>query len=517
MNHPPPVRRSIRAAAPLGLSAVLLVTHLPTLLAHSTIQDEAVYVVVARELLQGGRLYIDVVDRKPPLLFWLYEGILRICGSDNWLALHLVGVLWVLATMWGLYVVGRRLAGVPAGVAAALLYTVFQTFWDVSNLAFNGEVMMNLPLVLGFAIAFHPDRSRWRPALLLAGAMPAIGFLLKQPAGIAGLPLGVYVLLASYRRARGIDWRHSAVHALWLILGFVFVLAEAALILQHEGLLRDAVYWSVLDHDVSYGPLSAVFWARGGRMALIFSVCCAPLLLGTWWSLRHPELWATRRPERTVLLVWLAAAMIGTAASGRFFDYYFIQLLPPLCLLAAPWFGYSWVGVAQPRRARWTQAAVSLCAVIFLVVNLIRAPGPIGQNEISQYIRTHSAPEDRLFVWGQYPKFYLHADLRPASRYIAFFPLTGYIFGSPWNRDPSREDTRDRILPGAWANLDEDFTRNPPRYILDTEGIQRFPKYPISSFPQLHDLLVQNYRLVFTASVGLLYERGVSPAPRRPP
>lgn len=491
----------------IGVVTVLLVTHLPTLLSQSTIQDEAVYVVAAREMLRGGQLYVNVVDRKPPLLFWVYEGILRVFGTHNWPALHIVGVLWVLATMWGLYLVGRRLAGVPAGLVAALLYAVFQTFWEVTNLAFNGEVMMNLPLVLGFAIAFHPGRSRWRPALLLAGAMPALGFLLKQPAGIAGVPLGVYVLLGSYRRVRDLDWRHSLVHALWLVLGFVAVLAAAALLLQREGLLREAFYWTVRDHDVSYGPLSAVFWRRGSRMAIIFGACCAPLLLGSWWSLRQPALWATREPERMALQVWLAAAMIGTAASGRFFDYYYIQLLPPLCLLAAPWFGYSWLGDARPGRARWTQAAVALCAVIFLATNSLEAPGPLGANEISQYVRMRSSSEDRLFVWGQYPKFYLHADLRPASRYIAFFPLTGYIFGSPWNRDPSREDTRNRILPGAWANLGVDFDAHPPRYILDTEGIQQLPKYPISHFPQLHDLLLREYHLVFTAQVGLLYER----------
>jgi 4-amino-4-deoxy-L-arabinose transferase-like glycosyltransferase len=514
MPHPLAVSLPARAStlpaprlAILGAVTTLVVTHLPALLAPSTIQDESVYVVVAREMLRGGRLYIDVVDRKPPLLFWVYEGILRAFGSNNWPALHLVGMLWVLATMWALFLVGRRLAGAPAGLAAALLYAVFKCFWVVTNLAFNGEVMMNLPLVLGFAIVFHPGRSRWRPELLLAGAMPAIGGLIKQPAGIAGVPLGLYVLLDSYRRARGLDWRHSLVHALWLILGFVAMLAAASLLLAREGLLRDAFYWSVLDHDVSYGLLSAVFWERGARMTLIFSVCCTPLLLGAWWSLRHPELWVARGAERFALLAWLVVATIGTAASGRFFDYYYLQLLPPLCLLAAPWFGHVWQSGPDVSRAHWTRVAVAVCALIFLVVNFAESPRPMGQDAMSQFVRRHSSADDRIFVWGQYPSFYLHADRRPASRYITFFPLTGYIFGSPWNHDPLHEDTRDRILPGAWANLEQDFAQHPPRYILDTEGIRHPPKYPVSQFPELDGLLVRDYRLVFTAPGGLLYER----------
>jgi 4-amino-4-deoxy-L-arabinose transferase-like glycosyltransferase len=491
----------------LALGAVLLVTHLPALVSPGTIQDEAVYVVVAREMLRGGRPYLDAIDRKPPLLFWVYRWILGLFGTHNWPALHLVGILWVLATMGALYLVGSRVAGPGAGFVAALLYAVFQTFWEVTNLAFNGEVLMNLPVVVGLWIALRPSRSRWRPELLLAGAMPALGFLLKQPAGIAGLPLGVYVLLPAYRRARGLNRVQSLVHGAWICLGFATVLGAAALVLHHQGILRDAFYWSVLDHDVPYGPSSPVFWARGGRMTLIFCLCAAPLLLGARWSLRRPDLWASREPERTALLVFLGATMIGTAASGRFFDYYYIQLLPPLALLAAPWFAWSWQEDVHPARARWMAAWVAACGLVFLVTNLVEMPDPLGQAAVSRYIRAHSVPGDRLFVWGQYTKFYLHADLRPATRYIAFFPLTGYIFGSPWNHDASREDTRSRIRPGAWDSLAADFTRHPPRYILDTEGIRHPPKYPMSAYPLLRNLVPREYRLVFTAPEGLLYAR----------
>lgn len=199
--------------------------------------------------------------------------------------------------------------------------------------------------------------------------------------------------------------------------------------------------------------------------------------------------------------------MVGTAASGRFFDYYYIQLLPPLCLLAAPWFGQPAASSPWRRRLRWTHVAVGCCAALFLVVNLAEDPGPLGQTPVDRYIRAHSDPDDYLFVWGQDTKFYLGADLAPASRYIAFFPLTGYIFGSPWNHDPTHENTDGRILPGAWTNLARDFAAHPPRYILDLEGVRYPPKYPIRHFPVLYDQLTRDYRLVFTGPEGLLYER----------
>ncbi len=63
---------------------------------------------------------------------------------------------------------------------------------------------------------------------------------------------------------------------------------------------------------------------------------------------------------------------------------------------------------------------------------------------------THSSEQDRIFVWGQTTRIYVDAHRRPASRYIATFPLTGLIFGAP--RPAAGEppvDTRGRIVPGA--------------------------------------------------------------------
>ena len=494
----------------LVLVAVLVLTHLPALLTPGTIQDEAVYVVAARELLHGGKLYIDVIDRKPPLLFYVYAAVLRLFGPANWVGLHLAGVAWVLATMGVLVALGRRLGSVATGVASALLYAVFQPFYEVNNLAFNGEVLMNLPVVIGFWLAFRRSRSQWRLELLAAGAMPALGFLLKQPAGIAGLPLGIYVLLPAYRRSRGLGWRHSLLHALWLCVGFAAAFGAAGLLLDREGILPQAFYWSVLDHDVPYGPLSAVFWHRASFATLIFLVFCAPLVLGTWQSLRSPALWIGRQAERTALLVLLGVSAIGVSASGRFFVYYYIQLLPPLCLIAAPYFAELWDARHRSAGARFMLGWVALSAAVFLVTDLVEMPPRIGTSQAAQYVRRSAHPDDRAFVWGQYPRFYLEAGLRPATRYITFFPLTGYIFGSPYNRDPSHEDTTNRILPGAWQHLMDDFAAHPPRYILDTEQAYYPPKYPIAHFPYLRDLLARDYRLALMLPGGALYERRAS-------
>jgi hypothetical protein len=125
-----------------------------------------------------------------------------------------------------------------------------------------------------------------------------------------------------------------------------------------------------------------------------------------------------------------------------------------------------------------------------------------GETETGQYIREHSSPDDRIFVWGQSPSIYLDARRRPASRYITTFPLTGYIFGPPM----ADVDTHDRIVPGAWSNLEQDLNAHPPAFIVDTEMDGR-ARYPLALFPALARLVAERYRLVARTGDGLIYRR----------
>ena len=39
------------------------------------------YSVVANEIVDGGRPYVDAVERKPPLLFWTYAAVFKVAGK----------------------------------------------------------------------------------------------------------------------------------------------------------------------------------------------------------------------------------------------------------------------------------------------------------------------------------------------------------------------------------------------------------------------------------------------------
>jgi len=71
-----PIHRSLKfPLAALGVILLTVTIRLPSLLHPQPIDSEAMYSVVANEIIDGGRPYVDAVERKPPLLFWTYAAV----------------------------------------------------------------------------------------------------------------------------------------------------------------------------------------------------------------------------------------------------------------------------------------------------------------------------------------------------------------------------------------------------------------------------------------------------------
>jgi hypothetical protein len=420
------------------------------------------YSVVANEIVDGGQPYVDAVERKPPLLFWTYAAVFKVAGKFNWKALHIVALVWTLGAMAGLYVIGSELFDRKTGLIAALFYGVFQSWWTWKTVAFDGEMLMNLPIIWAWAIAFRRSSSRLRPELLLAGALLGAAFLLKQPAAIAAIPLGIYLLLPSYRDTRSLTPTNSILQATMLTAGFVAVVGLVTIVIWKQGILPEAFYWTIADHDIPH-----VFWERGILLTLAFIGACLPLVVGAIMAcLDQSAIWAERRAERTALFGLLVASTLGVAPIDPFARTAGGAVLRTTLVpddrtapLATTTFGDVCV-------------AGSHCYCP-LNRSLDGAGSATGPSEAGQYLSTHSALGDRIFVWGQTSKMYLEAQRRPASRYITTFPLTGYIFGG----SVPGFDTRGRVLPGAWNTLERDFARHPPTYIIDVQSDTRTLQY----------------------------------------
>src|SRR5437773_11658992 len=363
-----PTHRSWKfCLAALGIILLTVAIRLPSLLHPRPIDSEAMYSVVANEIVDGGRPYADAVERKPPLLFWTYAALFKVAVEFSWRALHFVALVWTLCAMAGLYLLGRELFDRKTGLIAAFFYGVFQPWLTWKNLSFDGEMVMNLPIIWAWAIAFRRSLSQLRPELFTAGVLLGAAFLLKQPAAIAAVPLGIYLLLPSYRASRSLTRTNSIIQAAMLTAGFFAALGLVTIILWKQGILHEAFYWTIAADDVPH-----VFWQKGIERTLAFLGACLPLVIGSIMACRdEDEIWAGKMPERTALLGLLAASVIGAAAGARFYPHYYVQLIPPLALLAATYYARLWSRTIQPPhwllRPRVTYAWLALTLIAFSI------------------------------------------------------------------------------------------------------------------------------------------------------
>ena len=492
---------------------------LPAIVHPKPIDDEGGYSVIANELLHGKSLYIDVVERKPPMLFWIYEAIFFVVGPYNWVPFHLISVAWILLTMLGLYAIGKELFDSGVGLTAALFYSIATTPSQSQTLALNGEVMMNLPIVWALFIAFRQRTSRYRWELAASGILLCCAFLIKQPAAVAAVPVGIYLLLPSYRAKHNLTFIQSIAQASILTISYFVTLGIAALVLYHQGILGETYYWIIKDHDLYHGPTDPIFWQIAISRTLEFTAAWHPLLIVCVLSLREccqrgARYWESLRTELNALLVLLALSAIGVSASGRFYSHYYIQLLPALTLLGAPAMAAIWTGKRSYQcfllRPRTLKVLLGFTAIVFLGINTYYLWQQRPEDELVRYVRQHSKPTDKVFFWGRLDNLYAEANRRPASRYIHYYPLTGYLWGSPLKDDPNF-DTTDRIHPGAWDTLQKEFKNSPPVFIIDTDPSTPAKKYPPSKFPYLKKLLENEYQAVFSTSEGVVYRHKDQP------
>ncbi len=505
----------------LILVVLTVVMRFPTLIYPKAINDERVYSVVAMEMLEGGYMYLDAIERKPPLLFWTYELIFKIGGAYNYSFLHFVSLIWILFSMLGLYLLTRHLFDRDAGIIAALFYAVFVSWAAWSNLALNGEILMNLPLIWGIWLVMRVSAPHRKFELILAGFLLSCSFLLKQPAAIMAVPLGLFLLSKGYREKAKITMFTSFLHAGLLTFAFFVTLLLVALELKSQGILEEAIHWTVSDHDVPHGVTDPVFWKFGFWMTLAFVGACWIIVYGSYINIRNfrnknLNLWDNREAEFRAMILLLIASVIGASQPGRFYAHYYIQIVPILCVLAAPVFSAIWTNKYSP--SNWllkplvTKIWLAVTIIGFMTSHTIEIAMDWKIGETGNYLRLHSNPSDKIFVWGQATPIYLDAQRRPASRYIATFPLTGYIFGSPLGWDPSY-DTSDRILPGAWENLREDFIESPPEFIVDTDAARATARYPIAQFPYLASIIENCYTLESKMPDGIIYKKKKNDCP----
>lgn len=499
--------------------------------------DEGVRALTATRLLEGARLYVDVVTDKPPGATFFYAAVFAVFGRSM-KALHVIAALWSSLSAVLLFFVTRRALSVRTALCAALVLVYFSTnYFNQDMMAANTELLLSVPYVAAFLFywrALEHSRGDEPPGSgsmlfgtafnsIASGVMTASAILFKQTGAFILIFFVLYETIILFRARRsGVSIVRVAAAGIrrlgYLAAGLVATLGFFAgwLITSGagEGFWHNAIMLNMFYVESESFPSWLMFLTRRGLSYVLFNAALwIPASISAASALKPPRRLAggvmdeSREPIRgardkeflVAVTLWTAVSLAVVLLGGRFFGHYFIPSLPGLSILAADRL-LKWTDEIKNRRIETKRAFAFGLVILLFVFGVVRfhhrtailayetLTGRLTyrsqqwgmskrQQEaevVSRFVSSRLGPGEPLYIWGYAHDVYWRTGCRPASRYLTPY----YIDGRFPDAEITSAPPRDVFWDEARTHLIEDLYRNRPRMILEVYGGMRELPYP---------------------------------------
>ncbi|MEO7275144.1 MAG: hypothetical protein ABIX28_23150 [Vicinamibacterales bacterium] len=477
--------------------------------------DTAWFLVAARRVLGGERLYVDLMETNPPLIVWLWMGPAWL-GAFTRLSDQRVAGVVVAATIAGCSLLALSMLGRDTSrvwriwlLASWLAALVGLCLWDVGQRE-QFAAMLTLPYACLAARRMTGERASHdggRPSILLTGVLAGVGFALKPffLGALVSIELVVFAVTG---------WRRTLTRVeLWAVLAIHAIYAALIVVVTPE-YLRD-ITPAVLATYGAYG--NGVEWVLRSKRAWLPALLAVVALGSSWLAVRgagpasdrntgpanatatavrrsgHPSgsrgllgamtmAAALTRVMSTATLGWL----IGFVAQGKGWRYHLIQVMVFGTAALAAAAAQLWsLGPVLWRRSARTRVLVLVAGALLLLAAVPAglAARRVVQAEWRAWWAAESSTERLAAVVSQLapgdPIYVLSTSMAPAFpvvnlagaqwpyRYHFLWPLPGLYAGptgtpipyrAPAEQGPLEREFFERVLG--------DLERVPPRLLI---------------------------------------------------
>lgn len=453
----------------------------------------------------GGLPYVDSLEHKSPLSFFISAGLFKVFGRDL-IAVDVVFNLWLcfgaLAVGTAASVLfggsgGRR--GWKSGCVAAGLFLM-----SASQFEYNYSGWMAPAYIASFALAVVASRHGHSVTWVLSGIAFTFAFLLKAFA----ITLAPAIALVWWLRRDQTKWVSGpAAWCLGVCLGFaplIWLYASEGALFQ----LAAGVFPS--DHASRYLGATIVplpWWQLAGKAAwqayetfpLVIALTGAAILIG--FRLR------VQRETLLIAAAFVAVSVLGVALGGsRFYRHYLIQYLPAFAILAAHPRLWSFLSLALAKptlKRQMVMVGLFIFAAPQLLHVIIAQPlgyrydnRQVAAQAAAEYVEGFTTPSSSILAWGwdAWPVYYWSDRKAPGTVYKELGAVTTLNNNSSFfaGQTPRFHDAEAATL------LLQEVESNPPQAIVigGFYGVptreQPYPG-PLKEFEALRDFLHQHY------------------------
>ncbi|GAB1542185.1 hypothetical protein NUACC21_48590 [Scytonema sp. NUACC21] len=296
---------------------------------------------MARDLINGKPPYTETWDNKPIGIYLFYALGLILFGNSV-VSIAIVACIAVSISCWLLYKLGSIFGqGNDIGLLAGIFYAVFSVGTD--ELAANTELFF-IPFTL---FSFHQlfllknsERAIRQNFLRLLAIGLSMGIALTIKQVIIFEFIGILILtfiILRFSEPNSYKYTLKKIFQgyIILLLGFIIPFVLVSGYFWFSGYFQEYIYANFTANllRISDAKLTIVSLGSGLLMQIKRNLF---LGLGLFLTILYYQ--RNRSRETKLLLymfLWVFMAFLGVASPKSFYSHYFLQLLPPLCLLTA--------------------------------------------------------------------------------------------------------------------------------------------------------------------------------------
>lgn len=425
--------------------------------------DEAITLAVGHQLSKEDTLYKDVIDHKPPIIYWLAS------FSSNLFIYKLIGLIWVLITTIFFYLLSKsiitkiisdRFQAKIAILLSLLIFTLTLNTPKIEGTMVNGEILMIGPLIIAWWLYWRFEKTSNKLWLFGMGMLGGIAMMIKIPS-VTDVVVYIFLLLNNLKSASIQSILPRLVSPIlggFVIVAFIFIWA-----IYQNNLYEFIIY--ALSFNFNYinawGATKDVNQLDIISLELIFRT-----LLATFISLLI--FYTNIQKEIKYLFVWFVWSVWGALLSERPYPHYLIQIIPSTSILLGIVFftkiKYQLVIIIfmlglliiQDRIEFWrypvkeyylhfynnftyisSQVWNRSSYLYYPNINVTNTnlnpeflnfydPNTYSQYELANYIKLYTDSNDNIFIFGGKPGAYVLSSRTPASKFITDFHIKDF-------------------------------------------------------------------------------------------
>lgn len=427
------------------LVLLFLFLRIPSLFEPYWYGDEGIYLVLGQAIRKGVTLYNRIHDNKPPTLYYLAA------ISHTVFGFRLLLLFFMAPTIYFFHRLNQLFLSPRASKLATFIFLILTSIpYFEGNIA-NAEVFMLLPTILAIYLfckkifsSKNSSLTNGLPArtLVSAGLLLGFAFTIKIPVAIE------FVLLCLWLFVNNLDsFKKAFSRLLYLFifgLSFLFPIILWSIYFYFKGAIKPFLVASLFQN---FGYLSS--WSTGTQTSSLSSggvITRFLILLGVWLIIFILNRRGSISKKFSFILFWFSATIFGSLLSGRPYPHYLIQVLPPLTLLIVEIFNFK-----NKKNQLFCLSSIFIFVLIIYKFNFYFYPiGSYYSNfysfssksssdyrnyfgsevnniyKISDFIKSNTDPDDKIFVWGDQPYIYALSERLSATKYIVSYHIVDF-------------------------------------------------------------------------------------------